>query len=57
MVWGSCSFSVGSDDFAVTNATVNERMAETMNGTAAVNTLKAIKIAGAAEEYIVVVNS
>ena len=57
MVWVSGFFSVGSDDFVVTIATVNKRTAETMNGTVAVKTVKAMKIAGAAEVYNVVVNS
>jgi hypothetical protein len=38
-------------------ATVNERTAETMNGTIAVKTVNPMKVAGGAEIYITVVNS
>ncbi len=57
LVWVSDIFSVDSDDFVVTIATVNERAAETINGTVAVKIFKTIKLAGGGEAYIIVTNS
>jgi hypothetical protein len=57
LVWASGIFSVGSDGFVVTIATVNERAAETMNGVVAVKIFKTMKLVGGGEEYIIVTNS